>query len=209
MRAGKSYNRKVNKKRTKIKSETKQETDMKKILMTLSLALAAAIAIPAANAQDVNSQQNSCCNQQKAVCTQQQKEMCKQTSCAQTACVNTQTPCQNAECTDSTCAQPRKMKGFAKGKKGHRKFDKSAAHHGRRMNPKGGNPLFKGITLTEAQQKELNALREKRAAERKAEMSKKAESFDKDVEKILTADQLKQFKANKEAMQNQKRGERR
>lgn len=182
---------------------------MKKILMTLSLALAAAFAIPtAANAQDVNSQQNTCCKQQKEVCAQQ-KEVCKQTSCAQTACVNTQSPCKNTECTDSTCAQSRKMKGFAKGKKGHRKFDKSAAHHGRRMNPKGGNPLFKGITLTEAQQKELSALREKRAAERKAEMGKKAGEFDKEVEKILTSDQLKQFKANKEAMQNQKRGERR
>lgn len=176
---------------------------MKKTLISLSFALAATIAVPvAAGAQDANSQQKACCRQQTE-CSRQ-KNVCRQTSCAQTACINSQEGCANTQCTDTACAaQPRQMKKAIKGN-GHRKFDRKFAQNGEMKRAKGANPLFKGITLTEEQQKELTALRESKRAERaadKAEMKKRSEAFDKEVEKILTPDQLKQFKANKEAME--------
>lgn len=71
----------------------------------------------------------------------------------------------------------------------------------------GDNPMFKGITLSEEQQQKLNALKENTLAkEKKAkieaksknkeEIKKLREDFDKEVEKILDKDQLKQYKSN-------------
>lgn len=175
---------------------------MKKILMTLSLALAAVIALPSAiNAQDVNATQT----EQKTECT-------------------------NPECTKDKkdCKKDDKVrKGDCKDfKKGHRseykggKMNKCEAGNLQRkgMRRDGGDPLFNGITLSAEQQQQFNAFRDKQRAERQAaraekqkakeakkearaaEMKAKREAFDKEVEKILTPEQMKQYNANKEKM---------
>ena len=76
----------------------------------------------------------------------------------------------------------------------------------------GENPMFKGITLTEDQKAKMKALREQnKAAEKKSKAEAKAKSkdemqklraeFDKEVEKILDKEQLKQYQANKAEME--------
>lgn len=157
---------------------------MKKIFMTLSLALAAMIALPAvSNAQDAKPAQNS---EQKAAC-------CKE---------------------ESKCCNGKEFKKGKKGKDGN--FDRQAKM--RKGGKKGmqarrdGNPLFKGITLSEAQQEQVKALKVKQSDARKAskadmkaksreEMKKMRADFDKEMEKILDKDQMKQYKANQEAIQ--------
>lgn len=187
---------------------------MKKIFMTLTLAVAAMIAIPtAANAQDAKPEQKTeCCK----------KAECKKTECKKDACKNEE--CKKADCKDckgckNECNKPCLKDG--KGKKAMR------MHSGKRMSGEGrfakgpcdakmrngaeANPMFKGITLTEAQKAKMKDLREQQmAAEKKSkadmkamqkeDMQKRRASFDQEVEKILDKDQLKQYQANKAEM---------
>lgn len=171
---------------------------MKKILMTLSLALAAVIAVPSVmNAQDVNATQT----EQKAECT-------------------------NPECTkDKKECKKGDRKDFKKGKHSEykgRKMKKGEAGNMHRMRRGEGDPLFNGITLSAEQQQQFKDLKEKRAAEHKAaraekqkaketkkearaaEMKAKREAYDKEVAKILTPEQMKQYNANKEQMAKEK-----
>lgn len=170
---------------------------MKKILMTLSLALCAAFAIPTvANAQSATTTTTEktaeCCKEKKECCKEEGKACCKKDG-----------------------------KAFAKdGKKGMRKAGKMAKADRRMKGPKDGgkmrrggeNPMFKGITLSEEQKTQMKALREKNmTAEKKTKAEMKAKSkdemqklraeFDKEVEKILDKDQLKQYQANKAEME--------
>lgn len=172
--------------------------------MTISLAVAAIIAIPsAANAQEVrttNKTENTqCCTQEKKECLEECNKECK---------------C-NKDCDYRKCKKSDYKYHGKKWKSSKRKISK--IHHGQRQ-----NPLFNGITLSEQQQQQFQALREKQRSERKAELAElkkgqneqtaqkaqqhklKSEAFDREVEKILTTDQMKQYKANKEAMKANK-----
>ncbi len=174
---------------------------MKKILMTLTLAMAAMIAIPSvASAQDAKPEQ-------KKECCKEKKECCKE----------------KKECTEEGKACCKKAKAFGKdGKKGKRAMaGKNFNGQDRKMKaPKdirkarkdGENPMFKGITLSDEQKAKMKALREKNmTAEKKAKADMKAKSkdemqklraeFDKEIEKILDKDQLKQYQANKAEME--------
>ncbi len=174
---------------------------MKKILMTLTLAMAAMIAIPSvASAQDAKPEQ-------KKECCKEKKECCKE----------------KKECTEEGKACCKKAKAFGKdGKKGKRAMaGKNFNGQDRKMKaPKdirkarkdGENPMFKGITLSDEQKAKMKALRKKNmTAEKKAKADMKAKSkdemqklraeFDKEVEKILDKDQLKQYQANKAEME--------
>ncbi|MDE6018978.1 MAG: hypothetical protein K2G85_09230 [Muribaculaceae bacterium] len=183
---------------------------MKKILMTLTLAMAAMIAIPtAANAQDTNVEVKKECCKEKQEC---KKETCKNVSCKE--CKN---ECKN--CTGKPClkdGKKRKMKRAHSGKMmrgSDRKMmaPKDARMH-KEMRKDGVNPLFNGITLTEEQKAKMKALRENNMADRekskadrkakdKEEIQKRRAAFDKEIEKILDKDQLKQYKANKAEME--------
>ncbi len=196
---------------------------MKKILMTLTLAMAAMIAIPSvATAQDAKPEQKKECCKEKKDC---KKENCKNEDCKKADCKD----CKKAGCNDckKQCDKPCMKDG--KGKKMKRPHDgkmfvgenrKMKAHKNGRINKDmrlagGENPMFKGITLTEEQKTKMKALREKNmAAEKKSKADMKAKSkeeiqklrveFDKDVEKILDKDQLKQYQANKAEMEAQR-----
>lgn len=173
---------------------------MKKILLTLSLALATAIAIPAAaSAQDVT-------NEKKAECTQ--------------TCCKDKKECKDSKECKKDCKGKKGMGKKGKGKKG------KGNHHRNAACADCQNPLFNGITLSADQQQKFQALREKQMAERKAAQAEKkadrakqkaanaeqrklkAEAFDKEVENILTPEQYKQYKANKESMDKNRRGTR-
>ena len=172
---------------------------MKKILMTLTLAMAAMIAIPATiNAQDTKPEQKTECCKDKKECAKEGKACEKDCK----ACPNKGKAC----CKDSKLKDGKKSKA-GKMMKGERKFkgnrDKASMHR------RGGeNPMFKGITLSEEQKAKMKALRDKNmAAEKNAkadmkakskeEMKKLRDDFDKEIEKILDKDQLKQYQANK------------
>ena len=174
---------------------------MKKILMTLTLAMAAMIAIPTvANAQDTKQEQKKECCKDNKECTKDAKDCAKENG----------KPC---------CKEGKK--GMQKNKavkkaKGDRR--RGANDKGRMKRGGGENPMFKGITLSADQQQKLQALREKnKTAEKKSKADMKAKSkeemqkiradFDKEVEKILDKDQLKQYQANKTEMEA-KRAER-
>lgn len=147
--------------------------------MTFSLALAAVIAIPSvANAQEAKTEKKTkaieVCTKDKEECTKDGKIICN--------------------CDSNKFDKNRKHEFRHKDRKGEfrdrekrAKFDKRA--DGRRDRGSRENPLFKGITLTEEQQQQFKALREKDRSEREAAF-----------EKILTPDQLKQYNANKELM---------
>ncbi len=181
---------------------------MKKILMTLTLAMAAMIAIPSvASAQDAKPEQKKECCKEKKECCKEKKECCKE----------------KKECTEEGKACCKKAKAFGKdGKKGKRAMaGKNFNGQDRKMKaPKdirkarkdGENPMFKGITLSDEQKAKMKALRKKNmTAEKKAKADMKAKSkdemqklraeFDKEVEKILDKDQLKQYQANKAEME--------
>ncbi len=164
--------------------------------MTISLAIAAIIAIPSvANAQEVKTKNKAEATQ---CCTQDKKECNKECKCDK----------------DRKCKKGGKSDFKSHGKKG--KLDKRKA--GKIDRGQRQNLLFKGITLSEQQQQQLNALCEKQCSERKAEMTQmkkekseqkalkaqqyklKSEAYDKEVEKILTPDQMKQYQANEESM---------
>lgn len=176
---------------------------MKKILMTLTLAFAAMIAIPTvANAQDTKPEQKTECSKEKKECSKDEKSCCKEgKACAKEA----GKPC---------CKEGKK--GLHKTKAG--KFAKGERRMGSpkdkaKMRRGGGeNPMFKGITLSDDQKAKMKALREKNmTAEKKTKADMKAKSkeemqklraeFDKEVEKILDKDQLKQYQANKADME--------
>ncbi|MCM1491311.1 MAG: hypothetical protein NC095_10885 [Muribaculum sp.] len=172
---------------------------MKKILMTLSLALAAIIAIP------------SVMNAQEAKATEK---------------IEINKECKKIESKDCNCNDDCKAGKDFKGKKGdsrrHGKKGKFANGKEGKMVKGHHNPLFNGITLTAEQKDQIKALREKRVAEHKAaraEMKKdkaekkaadaeirkqKAQAFDQDVEKILTPEQFKKYKENKEVIDKNK-----
>ena len=159
--------------------------------MTLTLAFAAMIAIPSvANAQDAKLEQ-------KKECCKEKKECCKE---------------------GKACAKEAGKPDFKNGKKAKRVHSgKLMRGEGRKLKGSkdakmlrrgGENPMFKGITLSEDQKAKMKELREKNfTAEKKAKAEMKAKSkeemqklraeFDKEVEKILDKDQLKQYQANK------------
>lgn len=76
------------------------------------------------------------------------------------------------------------------------------------LNLRAKKMLFKGITLTEDQQKKLdeafkatNDKMEKIREEQQEKTRAAQEEFDADLQKILSAEQLEQYKANKEKAQ--------
>ncbi len=162
---------------------------MKKILMTLTLAFAAMIAIPSvANAQDAKTEQKQeCCKEKKECCKEDGKACCKE---------------------GKTAKAGKKVKRAQAGQKMRAEGKRIAGPKESRMRAGSKeNPLFKGITLSEDQKTKIKALREKNlTAEKKSKADMKAKSkeeiqklradFDKEVEKILDKDQLKQYKSN-------------
>lgn len=183
---------------------------MKKIIM--SIMLATAVAAPAAiNAQQTKTETV----QQKTVCTQQKTE------CANQQCTGDAASCANAAENSKNVS-----KDFKKVNKRHAKnVKKGNRRNGAKgeMRERRDNPLFNGITLTEQQQEQFTALRQQRQAAqkearankqkevqanneaRRAERKAKAEAYDKEVEKILTPEQYKQYQANKATMDKNKR----
>ncbi|MDE5996762.1 MAG: hypothetical protein K2G77_00960 [Muribaculaceae bacterium] len=175
---------------------------MKKILMTLTLAFAAMIAIPTvANAQDAKPEQKTECCKEKKKCSKDDKACCKD---------------------GKACAKETGKSDFRKGKNAKRAHSgKLMRGEGRKMKGSkdakmrrggGENPMFKGITLSEDQKSKMKALREKNMtakkktkaemkAKSKEEMQKLRADYDKEVEKILDKDQLKQYQANKAEME--------
>lgn len=166
---------------------------MKKILMTLTLAFAAMIAIPSvANAQDAKTEQKQECCKEKKECCKEDKACCKEGKAGKDG---------------------KKLKRVQSGKKMRGEGKRIAGPKESRMRAGSKeNPLFKGITLSDDQQQKLRELREKNmAAEKKSkadmkaktkeEMQKLRADFDKDVEKILDKEQLKQYQANKAEME--------
>lgn len=176
---------------------------MKKILMTLSLAVAALIAIPvAANAQDVTTQQTN------EIAKDFQKNKKDRKNCKKDRKDNDKCYCNKHK----------------KDKKDHRRGD--GRPDGRFKDSNRSNPLFKDITLTEAQQTQMKALRDSRNQAHKAAKAEKrkakaeidkaqaqqrkarATAYDQEIKKILTPEQYKQYEANKAAMDKGKRGAR-
>ncbi len=172
---------------------------MKKILMTLTLAFAAMIAIPSvANAQDAKPEQKKECCKEKKECKKEEGKAC----------------CKDGKvCAKEAGKDGKKVRRAQSGKK-------MRAEGKRMVGPKEGkmlhgsktNPIFKGITLSEEQKAKIKDLREKAmTAEKKTKADMKAKSkeemqkvradFDKEVEKILDKDQLKQYQANKAEME--------
>lgn len=183
---------------------------MKKILMTLSLALAAVIALPSVmNAQDNATQQKAICKEAKCKdgkACKEGKQLCGDSVCPAGQKALKQGKHKGSKKGDFKRNPNMKRGDFAKGKKAD-------------MKKAGGNPLMKGITLSEEQQQQYKALQEKRrserqaakeevkkeklvkAQERSAKMKAEMEVYEKEVEKILTPEQMKQYNANKENMQ--------
>lgn len=180
---------------------------MKKILMTLTLALAAAIAIPAAAQSTANAKEQTaeCCKDKKECAKDSKKECSKEGK----------KECAKAKEGQACCKQGAGKKVMHRAQKGKmmkadRRVDApkvKAMRHSQRL-----NPMMKGITLTEEQKQKMNALREKNiSAEKKAKSDAKVKSqeeiqklraeFDKEMEKILDKDQLKQYQANKAEME--------
>lgn len=206
---------------------------MKKIFLTLSLAIAAAIAIPTvANAQDAQpTQQKECCKEKKN-CPKEGKECKKDCRAASKACVKEGKDCKSVCTADGQtcskeanicCKDSKDPKKALKNKAGKfMKGDRRMSDPGERAKMRRGfgeNPMFKGITLSDDQQAQLKALREKQfgaeknvkeaaKADKKAmkaksrdEMQKLRADFDKEIEKILDKDQIKQYNANKAEME--------
>ena len=183
---------------------------MKKILMTLTLALAVAIAIPAA-AQSTTTTET----QQTKECCKQKKECQKECSNeAGKACANPEGKCKKGSKGPKGMhkAQARKQGNPGRMVKGRRMVGETKESRMKRMNHGDRYPLMKGITLTPEQQQKMNALRDKNIAAKKKskadaevkskeEMEKLRADFDKEVEKILDKEQLKQYKANKAEME--------
>lgn len=189
---------------------------MKKLLMTLTLAMAAMIAIPtAANAQDSKPEQTKECCKDKKEC---KDEKCKPDDCKKEDCKKAD--CKKNDCKDCPKHFKKKGKKAMRAKSGQamradsRKMNapKDARMHKGMRRAGGENPMFNGITLSEDQKAKLKALKEKNMkaekkskadmkAKNKEEMQKLRADFDKEVEKILDKDQLKQYQANKAEMQ--------
>ena len=171
---------------------------MKKLLITLTLAFGVAIATPSvANAQTTatSSEQTSECCKEKKTCTEG-KACCK------------------AEARQGCCKEGKagkiKLKDMNKAK--GRRNAGGPKEKAKMRRVAGENPMFKGITLTDAQQQKMKALREKnKASEKKVKAEMKAKSkdemqklraeFDKEMETILDKDQFKQYQANKAEME--------
>ncbi len=166
--------------------------------MTLTLAFAAMIAIPTvANAQDSTPTEKKECCKEKKECSKEKDACCKEEG---KAC----------------CKDGKKDKRAKSGKKNWAEGRKMNAGKEAKMRRGGGeNPMFKGITLTDDQKQKMQALREKnKSAEKKSKADMKAKSkeelqkiraeFDKEVEKILDKDQLKQYQANKAEMESRR-----
>lgn len=185
---------------------------MKKILMSLSLALATVIAIPTAiNAQDINTSTNT---EKSQTCTKEKKD------------------CKDQKCDSTGFCKKGDKKNLDKGCKYKNAKGDKRAHGGKHR--KGGkmelrdgqNPLFEGITLTAEQQQQFKALRDQRIAEHQAlkaekektkaekkalkaeQIKEKQAAYNKEVEKILTPEQYKQYQANKAKMEQNRKNNR-
>lgn len=182
---------------------------MKKLLMTLTLAIGAAIAIPSiANAQSTTTTTQptkECCKGNKA-CAKDEGKACAKEGKKECAKLKDGKAC----CKEGKATK----KGMHKARPGkinkaERRMASGKLHRGSK------NPMMKGISLSEEQQQKVKELREKHlAADKKAKADMKAKSkeesmklraeFDKEMEKILDKDQLKQYQANKAEMKAKK-----
>ncbi len=172
---------------------------MKKILMTLTLAFAAMIAIPTvANAQDAKQEQKKeCCKEKKECKKEEGKDCCKD----------------GKVCAKKAGKDGKKMNRAQSGKKMRAEGKRTnGAKNAKMRHGNKENPMFKGITLSDEQKTKIKDLREKSvAAEKKSKADMKAKSkeekqklradFEKEMEKILDKDQLKQYQANKAEME--------
>ncbi len=181
---------------------------MKKILMTLTLAFAAMIAIPSvANAQDAKQEQKKeCCKEKKECKKEESKACCKEDK----ACCKEDKAC----CKEGKAGKDgKKMNRAHSGKKMRAEGKRTAEPKDSKMRRANKeNPVFNDINLSEEQKIKIKDLREKSvAAEKKSKAEMKAKSkeekqklradFDKEMEKILDKDQLKQYQANKAEME--------
>lgn len=180
---------------------------MKKIILTL--ALAAVLVVPAAvSAQTTptTKKENTECCKSDSKCKKEEKKECTK----------------SGKCSKKSKASMKSKSGkMAKGKR----MGKRPAVQRANMRRGGENPMFKGITLTDDQKQKIEDIRAKRSASTKEarakvktdvkeaktrsreEMKKMYGEFEKEIEQILTPDQLKQYNANKAEME-QKRAER-
>lgn len=194
---------------------------MKKIIMALSLA--AMLAIPAtALAQNAGNGKNTC---KPAKCSQTSCNTPCNTNCnpgcnpcdsctaaCTPACANTPV-CANGDNNGKACRKD--FKGKHHGKKGHCKYSKKSMSQLDARNLPKGNPLMYGIELSADQQQKMQSFREQQKADRqkvKAEAAsknakdreKRMAAYDKEMKKILTPEQYKQYEANKEAMKTRR-----
>lgn len=168
------------------------------------------------NAQCKQECKGNCTPECKAKCEAQGKAECKAQCKAQgnALCKAAKDSCKAATPCKKVCRDARKEKGKKHvdiRKKGHR-----SDRHGKMMSRRDGqNVLFEGITLTAEQQQKMQSLREQQRADgRKAKADMKAQksedrqkrfaAYEKEVEKILTPEQYKQYEANKAAMKERR-----
>ena len=203
--------------------------------MTLAFAAAIALptSLDAQNTTGSKSK-NKQCQTECTKAGECQTECTKAGEC-QTECTKAgecQTECAKAgECQTKCTKANEGKKCFGKAHKGKKDLRHGKKHDKRmktgvrseRKRHNGGNLLLNGITLTDEQQAKYQALQEKQRTERmaaRAEMKKekagkdsqrlaqrqkRAEAYDKEMQKILTSDQYKQYQANKENMDKNKR----
>lgn len=194
---------------------------MKKILMILSIA--AFMAIPttslAQNTDNCNkcSEATACC--QKKQCPDSCKQCDKQCQAKNDSCpakANCKEYCKAncQECCKANCKECCKTacnkKCIADKKKDFRGERHGKKGFGKKMAPRD---LFKDINLTAEQKQKVKALAQQaRVDGQKARTSKDKKSaedatkiisaYEKEIEKILTPEQFKQYQVNKEAMKN-------
>ena len=175
----------------------------------MTLSLAALMAMPAISfAQNSSNEKKTvqtatCCKANgKGECKEGCKPDCKN-GCSKACTPENKAACnKDGKCKDGkNCQTPCNNNKECKNKKGN--FCKGDRHHGNHRKGDmhrrpGGNPLMKGITLTPQQQEKVKALKASRQDDRKKQM----DSYNKEMEKILTPDQLKIYKANMDSMKN-------
>lgn len=177
---------------------------MKKLMLGIS-----ALMLSALSFNTFAATQSPESNEGKKECTEQtckKKSECKKEECKKS-------DCKKSDCKKSEC----KKGDFKKGNKGGKDFAGRNGKKGQRYGKGKGREnmqaaLFDGITLSAEQQQELQALRVKAkdnakkekaefAAKMKEKREKAREDYNKDVKKILSAEQYAKYEANQKALQ--------
>lgn len=197
---------------------------MKKIFLTLSIA--AAMAIPAITSAQTKTSETNGKTQTVTTCPVNCQPQCNPQGCPQ--CNPQGCPMREPQCNPACAPQCRPgcapdsaycgRQAYGKRHGGNPayfkgpRYGKQAAEAGKfRNGAPRQNMLLNGIQLTEEQQQQMKAFNEKQKADRqkqKAEANAKKtkerqermEAYDKEMKKILTPEQFKQYEANKSMM---------